>query len=64
MYQISGEMKRRYTIYVEDEFASAIVRRVALDMKMLRHIYIFQFGSIENTVNCKKKCNPFDFNSV
>lgn len=49
IYQLNGEMERRYTIYVEDEFASAIVRKVAFDMKMLRHINILQFGSIENS---------------
>lgn len=48
IYQLSGETKRDYTIYVEDEFAAAIVTKVAYDMKMLRYINVMQFGSIEN----------------
>lgn len=48
IYQLSGENQRDYTIYVEDEFAAAIVIKVAYDMKMLRYINIIQFGSIEN----------------
>lgn len=48
IYQLNGETKRDYTIYVEDEFAAAIATKVAYDMKMLRYINIIQFGSIEN----------------
>lgn len=48
IYQLNGETQRDYTIYVEDEFAAAIATKVAYDMKMLRHINIIQFGSIEN----------------
>lgn len=48
IYQLSGESQRDYTIYVEDEFAAAIVTKVAYDMKMLRYINVMQFGSIEN----------------
>lgn len=48
LYQLSGEDKREFTIYVEDEFAASVVKKLAYDMKMLRYISVVQFGSIEN----------------
>lgn len=48
LYQLNGENKRDYTIYVEDEFATSIVTKIAYDMKMLRYINIIQFGAIDN----------------
>lgn len=48
MYKLSGEMYRDYSIYVEDKFAAAIVREVAMELKMLRYINIITYGSIVN----------------
>ena len=48
LYKMSGEMNREYSIYVEDDFAAAIVRQVAKDLSMQRHISIIMYGSIEN----------------
>lgn len=48
LYKMSGEMKRKYSIYVEDNLAAAIVRQIATDLKMQRHISIITYGSIEN----------------
>lgn len=48
LYRMSGELNRKYTIYVEDNFAAAIVRHIAIDLNMQRHIDIVRYGSIEN----------------
>lgn len=48
LYKMSGEMKRKYSIYVEDNFAAAIVRQIAIALRMQRHISIITYGSIEN----------------
>lgn len=48
LYKMSGEMKRKYSIYVEDNFAAAIVRQIAIALRMQRHISIISYGSIEN----------------
>lgn len=48
LYKMSGEMKRKYSIYVEDCFAASIVRQIAIDLSMQRHISIITYGSIEN----------------
>ena len=48
LYKMSGEMKRKYSIYVEDNFAASIVRKIAMDLSMQRHISIITYGSIEN----------------
>lgn len=48
LYKLSGEMNREYSIYVEDDFAAAIVRQIATDLSMQRHISIITYGSIEN----------------
>lgn len=48
LYKMSGEMKRKYSIYVEDRFAASIVRKISTDLNMQRHISIITYGSIEN----------------
>lgn len=48
LYKMSGEIERKYSVYVEDNFAAAIVRQVSLDLGMLRYINIISYGSIEN----------------
>ncbi len=48
LYQMSGELKKTFTIYVEDNFASAIVWKVARDLNMQRHISVIKYGSIDN----------------
>lgn len=48
LYKMSGEMKRKYSIYVEDDLAISIVRQIAMDLNMQRHISIISYGSIEN----------------
>lgn len=48
LYKMSGEMKRKYSIYVEDNFAASIVRQIAIDLSMQRHISVITYGSIEN----------------
>lgn len=48
LYSLSGRKKKKYVVYVEDVFAEAIVRKIAKDTQMLRHISIIPFGSIEN----------------
>lgn len=48
LYKMSGQMKRAYSIYVEDNFAAAIVQQIAIDLEMQRHISIITYGSIEN----------------
>ena len=48
LYKLSGEMNRKYSIYVEDDFAAAIVRQIAIDLSMQRYISIITYGSIDN----------------
>ncbi len=48
LYKMSGEMTRKYSVYVEDCFAASIVRQIALDLSMQRHISIITYGSVEN----------------
>lgn len=48
LYKMSGEMERKYSIYVEDNFAAAIVRKIAINLSVQRHISIIAYGSIEN----------------
>lgn len=48
LYKMSGKINRKYSIYVEDNFAAAIVRQIAIDLSMQRYISIITFGSIEN----------------
>ena len=48
LYKMSGEMKREYSIYVEDRFAAAIVQQIAISLGMKRYISIITYGSIEN----------------
>ncbi len=48
LYKMSGEMKRTYSIYVEDDLAASIVRQIAMGLNMQRHISIIPYGSIEN----------------
>ena len=48
LYKMSGKMKREYSIYVEDNFAKAIVQQIAINLGMQRHISIITYGSIEN----------------
>lgn len=48
LYSLSGKKIKEYVIYVEDVLAEAIVRKVAKEINMLRHISIIQFGTIEN----------------
>ena len=48
LYKMSGEMKHKYLIYVEDNFAASIVQQIALELSMQRHISIVPYGSIEN----------------
>jgi len=48
LYKMSGKMKREYSIYVEDNFAEAIVQQIAINLGMQRHISIITYGSIEN----------------
>lgn len=48
LYSLSGRKIKKYVVYVEDVFAEAIVRKIAKDTQMLRHISIITFGSIEN----------------
>ena len=45
---MSGEVNRKYLIYVEDNLAAAIVRQIAKDLSMQRYISIITYGSIEN----------------
>lgn len=49
LYKMSGEMNRKYSIYVEDNFTAAIVRQIAQDLKMQRYISVINYGSIENS---------------
>ncbi len=48
LYKMSGEIKRKYSIYVEDGFAAAIVQKIARELNMLRHISTIIYGSAEN----------------
>lgn len=48
LYKMSGEVNRKYLIYVEDNLAAAIVRQIAKDLSMQRYISIITYGSIEN----------------
>ena len=48
LYGLSGKKIKKYIIYVEDTLAEAIVRKIAKEVNMLRHISIIPFGSIEN----------------
>ena len=48
LYKMSGEMKRKYSIYVEDRFAAATVQQIAISLGMKRYISIITYGSIEN----------------
>lgn len=48
LYKMRGEMKQKYSIYVEDNFAASIVRQITMDLNMQRHISIIPYGSIEN----------------
>lgn len=48
LFKMSGEMKKKYSIYVEDNFAAAAVRQIAIDLRMQHHISIVTYGSIEN----------------
>lgn len=48
LYSLSGKKIKQYVIYVEDIFAESIVRKIAKEINMLRHISIIPFGSIEN----------------
>ena len=48
LYKMIGKMKREYSIYVEDNFAEAIVQQIAINLGMQRHISIITYGSIEN----------------
>lgn len=48
LYKMSGEMERKYSIYVEDNFVAAIVRQIAINLNMLRYVNIIPYGSIEN----------------
>lgn len=50
LYELSGESKKLFYIYVEDRFARAIVKKVLKDAHMLRFVGIIQFGAIENSV--------------
>lgn len=48
LYELSGEIKKKYTIYVEDKFAEAIVKRVLNETQMQRHVSIIRYGAITN----------------
>jgi AAA15 family ATPase/GTPase len=66
LYELSGERIHPYSIYVEDKFAAAIVREVAKDLNMQRHINIITFGSIENafTVAAGKVLGKENINNI
>ena len=48
LYELSGEIRREYTIYVEDDFAESIVNKVLGDNNFRKYVSIIQFGSITN----------------
>lgn len=48
VHELSGESVKKLSIYVEDEFAAAIIYKVAESLEMLRFINVITYGSIEN----------------
>lgn len=66
LYKMSGEIKRKYSIYVEDGFAAAIVQKIARELNMLRHISTIIYGSAENafTVAAGKVLSGEDTESI
>lgn len=48
LYELSGRRIRPYSIYVEDRLAASIIKKVAMDLHMQRHINVITYGSIEN----------------
>ena len=47
-YELCGEAPKDYTVYVEDDFAAAIVRKVLNKEKMMKYTRIVRMGSINN----------------
>ena len=66
LYKLSGKMEREYSVYVEDDLAESIVRIVALELGMQRHISIIKYGSIENafTVAAGKVLSEEDISKI
>ncbi len=48
LYELSGEVPKEYTIYVEDNLAKMVVKRVLKDLGMLSRVSIILYGAIEN----------------
>lgn len=48
LYRLTGNNSRQYRIFVEDDLAAAIVRRVLSDLKMSRFVEVSEFGAIDN----------------
>lgn len=66
LYKLSGEINKEYSVYVEDDFAAAIVRKIAMELGMQRYVSIITFGSIENafTVAAGKVLCGEDINKI
>ncbi len=66
LYELSGQRERPYSIYVEDDFAFAIVQQIARDLCMQRYINIITYGSINNafTVAVGKVLDDADLKNV
>lgn len=49
LYRLTGKNSKEYRIFVEDDLAAAIVRRVLVDLKMSRMVEVRKFGAIDNS---------------
>ncbi|WP_371297730.1 AAA family ATPase [Ruminococcus sp.] len=66
LYELSGEREKPYLIYVEDEFAAAVVQQIAYKLCMQRYISIITYGSINNafTLAAGKVIDNMDLKDV
>lgn len=52
MYHLTGEQRCPISVYVEDDLAQAIVRQVALELQIKRHVQVETYGAASNCFTC------------
>lgn len=46
--RLTGRQERRIEIFVEDDLAETVIRQIAMDLGVPRHLKVIRFGSSEN----------------
>lgn len=49
LFELSGERKKDYQIYVEDKLAEAIVKKLLKELQMQKYVSVIRYGSITNS---------------